>query len=120
MTTESERPLHGLTYDSSAARLRTACLFGGVVLLASPLLPFQLVDGQPIFVWEILGELHPATAVAVLVPVLAGALLLGASRKVARPSLLAFLTLLVLGTWALISKLGADAAAWDIPRCRTA
>ena len=114
MTTESERPLHGLTYDSTAARLRAACRFGGVVLLASPLLPFQLAFGQPIFVWEILGELHPATAVAVLVPVLAGVLLLGASRKVTRPSLLAFLTLLVLGTWALISKLGADAAAWDI------
>lgn len=114
MTTESERPLHGLTYDSSAARLRAACRFGGVVLLASPLLPFQLVDGQPIFIWEILGELHPATAVAVLVPALAGVLLLAASRQLARPSLLAFLTLLVLGSWSLISKLGADAAAWDI------
>lgn len=114
MTSESERPLHGLTYDSSAARLRAACQLGGVVLLASPLLPFQLLDGQPIFLWEILGELHPATAVAVLVPALAGALLLGASRKVARPSSLAFLTLLALGTWSLISKLGADAAAWDV------
>lgn len=114
MTTESQRPLHGLTYDSSAARLRAACRFGGVVLLASPLLPFQLVDGRPIFVWEILGELHPATAVAVLVPALAGLLLLAAQRKLARPSLLAFLTLLVLGSWSLISKLGADAAAWDI------
>ena len=114
MTTESQRPLHGLTYDSSAARLRGACRFGGVVLLASPLLPFQLVDGQPIFIWEILGELHPATAVAVLVPALAGVVLLAAQRKLARPSLLAFLTLLVLGAWSLISKLGADAAAWDI------
>lgn len=114
MTTESQRPLHGLTYDSSAARLRGACLFGGVVLLASPLLPFQLVDGQPVFLWDILGELHPATAVAVLVPALAGVLLLWSSRKLGRPSVLAFVTLLVLGTWALISKLGADAAAWDI------
>jgi hypothetical protein len=87
---------------------------GGVVLLASPLLPFQLVDGQPIFIWEILGELHPATAVGVLVPALAGVLLLVASRRLARPSLLAFLTLLVLGAWSLISELGADAAAWDI------
>ena len=114
MTSESERPLHGLTYDSTAARLRAACRIGGIVLLASPLLPFQLVDGQPIFIWEILGELHPATAVAVLVPELAGALLLLASYKLARPSLLAFLTLLVLGSWSLISQLGADAAAWDV------
>jgi hypothetical protein len=94
--------------------LRAACRLGGVVLLASPLLPFQLLDGQPIFLWEILGELHPATAVAVLVPALAGILLLVASRRLVRPSLLAFLTLLVLGTWSLISKLGADAAAWDV------
>jgi len=114
VTSESERPLHGLTYDSTAGRLRAACRFGGVVLLASPLLPFQLVDGQPVFLWEILGELHPATAVAVLVPALAGLLLLGATHKVVRPSLLAFLALLVLGTWSLISKLGADAAAWDV------
>jgi hypothetical protein len=114
VTSESERPLHGLTYDSSAARLRAACRLGGAVLLASPLLPFQLVDGQPIFIWEILGELHPATVVAVLVPALAGIILLVASRKLARPSLLAFLTLLVLGTWSLLSKLGADAAAWDV------
>lgn len=114
MTSASERPLHGLTYDSTAARLRAACRLGGVVLVASLLLPFQLVDGQPIFVWEILGELHPATAVAVLLPGLAGALLLFASHRLTRPSLLAFLTLLVLGTWSLISKLGADAAAWDV------
>ncbi|MES1183764.1 MAG: hypothetical protein ABUL60_08100 [Myxococcales bacterium] len=114
MTSASEPPLHGLTYDSTAARLRAACRLGGAALLASPLLPFQLVDGQPVFIWEILGELHPATAVAVLVPALAGAVLLFASYKLARPSLLAFLTLLVLGTWSLISKLGADAAAWDV------
>lgn len=114
MSSESERPLHGLTYDSAAARLRAACRVSAVVLLASLLLPFQMVGSQPVFVWQILGELHPATVVAVLAPTLAGAVLLAASHRVARPSLLAFLTLLVLGTWSLVSALGAEAAAWDV------
>ncbi len=114
MTSESERPLHGLTYDSTAARLRTACSVGGVVLLASPLLPFETVGGRPVFIWEVLGELHPATAAAAFAPAVVGALLVGAARRLARPSLLAFLTLLLLGCWSLVAKLGADAAAWDV------
>ena len=114
MSVDSERPLQGLTYDMSADRLRAACQVGGVALLASPLLPFEAVSNQPVFVWEILGELHPATALSALFPVCAGVVLLVASRFVRHPSMLARLTLLVLATWALVAKLGADAAAWDV------
>lgn len=114
MTNDSERPLHAMSYDLAADRLREACRVGGVALLASPLLPFESVAGKPIFIWDVLAELHPATAMAALAPAVCGALLLGAWRALRHPSLLARLTLLVLATWALVAKLGADAAAWDV------
>jgi hypothetical protein len=103
-----------LTYDLAADRLRDACRAGGVALLASPLLPFESVEGRPIFIWEIAGELNPATALAALAPAICGAVLLGAGQALRHPSLLARLTLLLLATWALVAKLGADAAAWDV------
>jgi hypothetical protein len=114
VSADSERPLHGLTYDLAADRLREACRVGGVALLASPLLPFESAGGRPIFIWQILSELHPATALAALAPAICGAVLLGAWRSLRHPSLLARLTLLLLATWALVAKLGADAAAWDV------
>jgi hypothetical protein len=114
VSVDSERPLHDLTYDLAADRLRDACRVGGVALLASPLLPFESVGGRPIFIWQILSELHPATASAALAPAICGAVLLGAWHALRHPSLLARLTLLLLATWALVAKLGADAAAWDV------
>ncbi len=114
MTSDSERPQQALAYDLSAERLRATCRFSGIVLLASPILPFEVVESRPVFVWEILGELHPAAALAALAPPVVGLLLLAVWRWVKRPSLLAFVSLLALGSWALVVKLGADAAAWDV------
>jgi hypothetical protein len=114
VSVESEGTSRGWTYDLAADRLREACRVGGVALLASPLLPFESVGGRPIFIWEIMAELNPATALAALAPAICGAVLLGAGRALRQPSLLARLTLLLLATWALVAKLGADAAAWDV------
>jgi hypothetical protein len=114
MSSGSDPPLQGLAYDLAAERLRLACRWGGIALLGAPLLPFEFVGQTPIFVWTILGELHPAAVIAALFPTAVGALLLGLSLGVRRPSLLTLVTLLALATWAAVAALGADAAAWDI------
>ncbi len=111
---ESERPLQTLTYDSCAVRLRVACRLAGMALLAAPLFPFEAVGDQPIFVWSVMSELHPAAAFAAIAPVLVGLVVLCGSLWVRRPSLLAWLTLLALGTLALVTRLGAEATAWEV------
>ena len=102
-----------LVYDTSAGRLRDACRVGGVVLVASLSLPFEVAGGRPVFVWSVLAELHPATAAAALAPLAVGAAVLVAGWTLKRPSLLAWTTLLALATWTLVAKIGVDAAAWD-------
>jgi hypothetical protein len=114
---QASQPLSADPYVGFAlasARLRTRARWAGAVLVGSLLLPFEVVDELPLFVWTILGELSPAAAVAALAPAMAGVCVLALSRWVRRSSALAVLVLAVLGANAAVIRLGADAAAWDI------
>lgn len=111
---ESDAGFGELVYGSAAARLVRTGLIGGLLLAASPLLPFEVIDGEAQFVWSVLDDLPLAAAISALSPLLLGAVLLAGARFVKRPSLFALLVLLSLFTLSVMEKLGADAAAWDV------
>jgi hypothetical protein len=56
----------------AAERLRARCLWGGVFLAASIVVPYEVVGGTPVFVWSVLSELDPAARIAALAPALTG------------------------------------------------
>ncbi len=68
----------------SAERLRTRCLWSGLVLVASILVPYEIVGGHGIFVWSVLPELDPAARLAALAPVIAGIVLVLLGLRTAR------------------------------------
>jgi hypothetical protein len=111
---EPDAAFAAFAYGNSAARLRRTAAIAGAMLLASPLLPFEVLGEKAIFVWDTLGELPAAAQAAALSPVLLGAVMLVGARFVRRPSLLALLALISLFTLSVVEKLGADAAAWDV------
>lgn len=68
----------------AAARLRARCLWSGLVLAASILVPYEVVGGRSVFVWSVLPELDPAARLAALAPALAGLVLLLLGLRTAR------------------------------------
>jgi hypothetical protein len=111
---ESDAAFGELAYGSAAARLALTGLIGGAVLAISPLLPFEVVDGQAQFVWSVLGDLPIAAQIAALSSLLLGIAILLGARFVQRPSLFALHTLASLFMLSVMEKLGSDAAAWDV------
>jgi hypothetical protein len=103
-----------LSHQLAADRLRRTTLWGGVALLLAVLLPYELVDNQPHFLWELFGELPASSVVAALSPALAGSVVLAARRLTQRATSLAIAVVAALVAAALSTKLGADAAAWGL------
>jgi hypothetical protein len=60
----------------SAERLRARCLWGGALLVASILVPYEVVGGHGLFIWSVLPELDPAAKIAALAPAFTGLFLL--------------------------------------------
>ncbi|MEM9874846.1 MAG: hypothetical protein AAF928_08125 [Myxococcota bacterium] len=97
------------------ARLRVWCRIGGLVLAASLLLPYEVIDERPQFLWRLWGELPPAAALAGVAPG-AGGLLLAAAAAwgIRRGASLGALVVGVLVALAGLDRLGQDAAAWGM------
>lgn len=105
-----------LFHALSAQRLRARARWAGIVLALAIVVPFEVVDGTPLWTWQILSELPLAAIVAALSPTLAGAAILVARARTRRPTSLAIAALASLATAAATVKIGADASAWDVLR----
>jgi hypothetical protein len=96
-----------------ARRLHDAALWGGAALALSALLPYDAVDGQLVFTWQLFTELGAAGILAALGSSLLGLTLLVARRWLAPAALAATVlaALLVMVVW---TELGSDAEAWGL------
>lgn len=104
---------HALFFGISSDRLRRRARWAGAFLLLSILLPHELVESSPLFVWDILGELHPSAILAVLALPLAGVAILLASVIAKRSTSLAVTVLACFTLVPIFFQLGGDRAAWD-------
>lgn len=123
--TEEEAPESAETalfFRMSAERLRARCLWGGIILVASLLLPYELAGDRGVWVWNVLGELDPAATFAALSPAFAGLflVLLGLRREgtdglvVERPTSRA---IAVLATFVFTNAaiwIGRRSSAWGV------
>ena len=119
---QDESDAAAMFFRMSAARLRSRCLLAGLVLMASILVPYEVLGGRGIFVWSVIGELGPASQIAALTPAIAGFLLflLGLRPKgregllIERPTsrAIAVLAIFLAANGALF--LGREASAWGI------
>lgn len=100
----------GIQHD----RLRRRARWGGIVLFLSPAIPYELVDGTPLFLWQLMGELPPAALLSALALSLAGVVIFVLSFRAKRPSTLASGVVASLFTSLVLQRLGADRAAWDV------
>ena len=98
----------------SEQRLRDRSLWAGAAISLGVLMPFEVIDEQPHFVWQIFGELAPSGVVAALSFAVAGLVVLAARRLTRRAGSLAVVSLAALAGAALCHKLGADASAWSL------
>jgi hypothetical protein len=109
--TEQEKSLF---FGMSAARLRGRAKWASVVLVLSVLLPYNMIGKTPLFVWDVIAELHLASAFGVLALPLAGLAIIVGLIATKRGSSLAFVVLGSLVTAAIVRKLGSDRTAWDL------
>ncbi|NUP08532.1 MAG: hypothetical protein HOW73_20985 [Polyangiaceae bacterium] len=114
----SADPVHerALFFGISASRVRSRVRWGCILLILSFLIPYNTVGTTPIFAWDVLGELRLSSALALLALPLAGIALAIGSFVTKRGASLGFLVLGALLSAALLRKLGADRAAWDLVR----
>lgn len=112
----SERALF---FNLAAERLRSRARWGAIILVLSLVLPYEVVDGSPQWIFGILRELPVAAVIAAFAPVLAGTGILVARALCTRATSLAIAIVAILATAAVVIKIGADAAAWDVLRLPT-
>jgi len=103
-----------LFFGMSAARLRGRAKWASVILILSVLLPFDMVGKTPLFVWDVIAELHLASAFGLLALPLAGLAMIVGLIATKRGSSLGFVVLGSLLTAAILRKLGSDRSAWDL------
>ena len=103
-----------LFFGLSSERLRSRALWAGGALALALFLPYEVIDGKAQFTWQLAPELPPAGVVAALAPTLAGLAIVLASRLCRRATSLALVVLAALALAALLIRLGADAAAWEV------
>lgn len=114
---ESEAPpleQRELESGLSAARLQGRVKWGGLLLLFSFLVPYEVIDGQPQFVWDVLGELGWGARIAAFVLSLAGALILAGAKLSPNAGRKALVVLTTFASVLIVSALGAEASAWDV------
>jgi hypothetical protein len=102
-----------LFFGISAARLRGRVVWASVLMVASVLLPHDVVGGSPQFVWDIASELAPAPLLAALALPIAGVAMLVARFATRRATSLAAVCLGALLPAAIVKKLGAERSEWD-------
>ncbi|WP_441287001.1 hypothetical protein ACSRUE_32575 [Sorangium sp. KYC3313] len=119
---DEESAATAMFYRMSAERLRARCLWSGLALALSALVPYEVAYGHGIFVWSVLPELAPAAQVAALAPALAGLwlLFLGARTErragllVERPTSRAIAVLAAFVAVNVAMWIGRRSSAWDM------
>jgi hypothetical protein len=94
-----------LFFELACQRLVNRSRSAGLVLALALLIPYEVVDNRPQFLWGLL---------AALAPTLAGIAIFIASYRLRDPASLAIAVLASLSSAALLIRMGADAAAWDV------
>lgn len=111
-----------LFYRMSAERLRTRCMWAGIALVVSILVPYEVIGGRGVFVWSVLPELTLAAKIAAVAPAVAGLflVLLGLRSKgreglvIERPTSRA---VAVLATFVAVNGavwIGRQSSAWGL------
>jgi len=103
-----------LFYRLGDDRLRSRCRWAGTALVATILLPYEVIDEQPQFLWQLFDELPVSGVVAGLAPMAAGLAILVGRHFTKRATSLALIVVGALSATALLHKLGADASAWGL------
>ncbi|WP_437785183.1 hypothetical protein [Sorangium sp. So ce1097] len=119
---QEETAATAMFYRMAAERLRARCLWSGLALALSALVPYEVVLGHGVFVWSVLPELAPVARVAALAPVIAGLwlLLLGARTKrragllIERPTSRAIAAIAALVAVNVAVWIGRRSSAWDM------
>ncbi|MCA9545367.1 MAG: hypothetical protein KC613_13275, partial [Myxococcales bacterium] len=101
-------------FDQAALRLRARARWMPAAVGLASLLPYEVIEGRPQFLWDLVGELPAAGLLAYLAPLLGAAAIALARWRLARAAHLAIAALTALGAMAVLIKLGADATAWDV------
>jgi hypothetical protein len=108
-----ESPDDATGYDPAALRLRFRARYAALALVLATVMPYEVIEGTPQFLWHMAGELGLAAFIATLTPALVGLAIVVAGYVIKRPISLAFFVLGALLAGALIIRLGAEAAAWE-------
>ncbi len=103
-----------LFYRLSEDRLRQRALWAGGAIALSVLMPYEVIDNQPQFIWQLFAELPPSGVIAGLMPLATGAVIIAARRWCARSASLAIAVIAALCAHAVVHRLGADASAWGL------
>lgn len=103
-----------LIYDEGQLRLRRRARWAGTIIALGTLLPYEVIEGNPQFLWDLFGELSIAGLLACMAPAVLGLSALIGSVVCKRGSSLALTCLAGFVTAAGLVSLGADAAAWDM------
>lgn len=101
-------------YDAPGHRLRARLLWAPWCVALISLLPYEVIEGEPLFLWDLLGELPPAGLVACAAPLVWGLALRGVRVFVRAPMHLALAVLGAALSLVAILKLGADVSAWQM------
>jgi hypothetical protein len=101
---------HGL----SEARLRGRALWGGAIVALGLLVPYEVIDERPQFIWQLFDELPLSSVIAGLSPGLAGIAMLIARWRAKRATSVAIVVLGALAAVAALQKIGSDASAWGL------
>lgn len=119
---QAESDTAAMFYRMSAARLRSRCLWAGLALALSILVPYEILGGHGIFVWSVVPELDAAAKIAALAPALAGLLLIllglsSAKRQgllIERPTSRAIAVLAIFAAVNAVVWIGRRSSAWGL------
>lgn len=103
-----------LFYALSEDKLRRRSLWAGAALSLSLLMPYEIIEEQPQFLWQLFGELPPSGIVAALAEVVAGLFIVVARFYVRDASAFALVVLTAMLGAFVCEKLGADASTWGL------
>lgn len=103
-----------LFFRLSDDKLRRRALWAGAALSLSLLMPYEIIEDQPQFLWQLFGELPTSGVVAAVVEVLAGVTII-AARYLVKDAVAFAMTVLAAMFGAFVcNRVGTDASAWGL------
>lgn len=103
-----------LFYRLSEDKLRKRSLWAGAALSLSLVMPYEIIEEQPQFLWQLFAELPPSGIVAALAEIVMGWLIVVARFKVRDASAFALVVITAMLGAFVCNKLGSDASTWGL------